>query len=116
MVGTINLIQEWRFTLTTKKDEDERFIPGKPDLQEIRTRNIALLFIERTGFMSLFKEGVRWRANTQFTTGIPDDAVVESMWAAPERDGVMMLLSSPSFEPVIEGAMPPILAVRVDVS
>jgi len=100
----------------TKKDEDERFEVKKPDLQEVRVRHLAILFIERAGFMSLFKEGVRWRANTKFTTGIPDDAVVESVWAAPERDGVMMMLSSPSFDPVIEGAMPPILAVRVDVS
>lgn len=93
--------------------KDERFKVG---LQDVRTRNLALLYIERQGFMALFKDGVKWRANTKFTTGIPDDAVVQSVFASPERDGVMMLLQSPSFEPVIEGAMPPILAVRVDVS
>jgi hypothetical protein len=96
--------------------EDERFEVGKPNLQEVRTRNLALLFIERAGFMALFKEGAKWRANIAITDGVPDDAIVESVFAAPERDGVMMLLSSPKFDPVIEGAMPPILAIRIDVS
>jgi hypothetical protein len=86
------------------------------DLQEIRTRNLALLFVPRADFMALFKTGAKWRANTVITNGVPADSEVIGVFAAAERDGVMMLLMSPEFEPVLEGAMPPILPIKIDVS
>lgn len=81
----------------------------------IKTRNLALLFVEPAGFAALFREGMQWRANSKIVKGIPKDAKVEYVFANSERAGVMIMLSSKNFEPVMNGVMPPILPIEISV-
>lgn len=81
----------------------------------IPTRKIALLFVEPAGFAALFTKGFKFRANTKVVEGIPADATVETIYADAMRGGIMILLRSEHFKPVMNGVMPPILPISISV-
>lgn len=86
------------------------------ELKGIKSRKLALVFINPVGMKALFTTGMKWKANTVISKGIPPDAEVEYIFANAERAGVMIMLSSSEFEPVMEGVMPPILPIEISFS
>lgn len=84
--------------------------------QKIKTRNLALLFVEPAGFAAMFKEGLKFRANTKIVKGLPEDAVIEHIFLDNQRAGIMIIVRSKEFAPVQMGVMPPILHVEIEVS
>jgi hypothetical protein len=87
----------------------------QPDMSKLKTRNIALLFVEPAGFAALFKKGMKFRASAKVVKGLPADTVVEYVFASAERAGVMIMVRSAEFAPVPQGHMPPILQVEIEV-
>lgn len=87
-----------------------------PKREKIKTRNIALLFVEPAGFAAMFKKGLKFRANMEIVKGLPEDAVLEHIFLDNQRGGICMIIRSKEFAPVQMGVLPPTLAVEIEVS
>lgn len=91
-------------------------MPKQGQKEKIKTRNIAILFVEPAGFAAMFKEGLKFRANMEIIKGLPKDAVLEYIFMDQQRGGVCLLVRSKEFAPVQMGVLPPTLHVEIEVS
>ncbi len=80
------------------------------------TRKMKLLYVDPSQFMSIFKEGMKFREGFEIVAGIPDDAQVLGVTYEPSVHGILIVVSSESYEDIPHGKALPMVQVDIKLS
>lgn len=82
---------------------------------EETTRKIRLLYVDPSQFMSLFKDGMKFREDVKLISGVPLDAKLLAVTYDPTVHGILLVVTSDEYEDVPHGRALPMVQVDLRV-
>lgn len=93
---------------------------NEPNLEKLKkakipTRRVRMMMVDPTAFMSFFKKGMVLDKRVKIIEGAPADAKLVAVVRDDMRNGMMMVLESPSYDEVPINVLPPIEPVQIEI-